>query len=188
MVQVPVRRRHNLHRARWIFALASARSASAPSRSQAWPPGRWNPVGLPNASTVAWILTLNPPLLRPIASSWSREMVTLHLGSGHALQVFYFDERGGHHARSDTNRETLIGIDLGKHSFHLHGQDARAGEQQAARIPGYALARRKNPSVSSGTLWVGIGITLRRHRVGFIWPSSWIWPVVGLSASPCHRA
>jgi hypothetical protein len=35
----------------------------------------------------------------------SNEMVTLHLGSGYALQVFFFDERGGHHARSDTNRD-----------------------------------------------------------------------------------
>jgi hypothetical protein len=28
----------------------------------------------------------------------------------------------------------------------------------AARIPGYALARRKNPSFSSGTLWIWIGM------------------------------
>ena len=35
----------------------------------------------------------------------SNEMVTLHLGSGYALQVFFFDEHGGYHARSDTNRD-----------------------------------------------------------------------------------
>ena len=51
--------------------MISGRSTSAPSRSQAWPPLRWNHVGFPNASTVAWILVLNPLLLRPIASSWS---------------------------------------------------------------------------------------------------------------------
>ena len=39
----------------------------------------------------------------------------------------------------------------------------------AARIPGYALARRKNPSVSSGTLWIEIGISLLAgtHRERF---------------------
>src|SRR5215217_7948329 len=42
------------------------------------------------------------------------------------------------------------------------GAHRDTGWQRAARIPcgapGYALARRKNPSVSSGTLWIGIGI------------------------------
>src|SRR5439155_25571506 len=43
---------------------------SAPSRSQACPGVSVKPVGLATASTVALILVLNPPLLRPIASSW----------------------------------------------------------------------------------------------------------------------
>src|SRR5580693_528605 len=42
---------------------------SAPSRSQACPGVSAKPIGLPKASTVALILVLNPPLLRPIASS-----------------------------------------------------------------------------------------------------------------------
>src|SRR5580658_6870247 len=53
---------------------------SAPSRSQACPGVSAKPVGLPKASTVALILVLNPPLLRPIASSspaffWLRRCV-----------------------------------------------------------------------------------------------------------------
>ena len=38
-------------------------------RDPACPPVKKKPVGLPSASTVAWIVVLNPPLLRPIASS-----------------------------------------------------------------------------------------------------------------------
>ena len=38
---------------------------SAPLRSWACPGVRRKPVGLPNASTVAWILVLRPPRLRP---------------------------------------------------------------------------------------------------------------------------
>ena len=43
--------------------------ASAPSRSCACPGVRWKPVGLPSASTVAWIFVLSPPRLRPMASA-----------------------------------------------------------------------------------------------------------------------
>jgi hypothetical protein len=42
---------------------------SAPTRSCASPPVRKKPIGLPSASTRAWILVLSPPRERPIA--WS---------------------------------------------------------------------------------------------------------------------
>ncbi len=44
--------------------------ASAPTRSCASSPVRWNAVGFPSASTVVWIFVLNPPRLRPSASPW----------------------------------------------------------------------------------------------------------------------
>src|SRR4051812_13396649 len=50
-------------------AARSGSSASAPSRSCACPGESANPVGLPSASTGAWILVLSPPRPRPIASS-----------------------------------------------------------------------------------------------------------------------
>src|ERR1700761_1138672 len=52
-----------------VSAGTSASRTSEPSRSQACPGVRKKPVGLPKASTVAWILVLNPPRLRPMA--WS---------------------------------------------------------------------------------------------------------------------
>jgi hypothetical protein len=42
-------------------------NASAPVRSWACPGVSRKRSGLPRASTKAWILVLNPPLLRPIA-------------------------------------------------------------------------------------------------------------------------
>jgi uncharacterized protein YceH (UPF0502 family) len=45
------------------------RSSSAPARSWAWPGVRQKCRGLPRASTVAWIVVLSPPLLRPSASA-----------------------------------------------------------------------------------------------------------------------
>ena len=50
-------------------ATRSGSRASAPSRSCACPGERLKPVGLPSASTMAWIFVLRPPRLRPIASS-----------------------------------------------------------------------------------------------------------------------
>jgi hypothetical protein len=47
---------------------------------------------------------------------------------------------------------------------HLQSHTATQARGIAPRIPCYALARRKNPSVSSGTLWIGIGITLLRLK------------------------
>jgi hypothetical protein len=52
-----------------VSAARPGSRASAPSRSCACPGERANPVGLPSASTVAWIFVLRPPRLRPIASS-----------------------------------------------------------------------------------------------------------------------
>jgi hypothetical protein len=49
-------------------------------------------------------------------------------------------------------------------AHRLAGRCRYAGGQHAARIPCYALATRKNPSVSSGTLWIGIGIS---HGPGY---------------------
>jgi len=48
-------------------ALMPRSRTSAPSRSEACPGVSRKPVGLPNASTVAWILVLRPPRLRPMA-------------------------------------------------------------------------------------------------------------------------
>src|SRR5687768_3858780 len=50
-------------------AARSGSRASAPCRSCACPGVSANPVGLPSASTRAWILVLRPPRLRPMASS-----------------------------------------------------------------------------------------------------------------------
>jgi len=51
-----------------IFGMSPGSRASAPSRSWAWPSLKKNPVGLPKASQVAWILVLKPPLERPMHS------------------------------------------------------------------------------------------------------------------------
>lgn len=53
--------------ARTVWASIRGTSISAPSKSQACPGVKANPVGLPKASTVALIFVLNPPLLRPMA-------------------------------------------------------------------------------------------------------------------------
>ena len=65
--------RPDLDRSLCLPAMYSPPATAAVGRlflaSPACPGGRWNPNGLPNASTPkAWILLLNPPLLRPIAS------------------------------------------------------------------------------------------------------------------------
>src|ERR1700720_659774 len=52
-----------------VSACIWGRSTSAPCRSWACPAVRKKASGFPRASTMAWILVLNPPLLRPIA--WS---------------------------------------------------------------------------------------------------------------------
>src|SRR5688572_15980345 len=52
-----------------VTASSPGSRASAPSRSCACPGESANPVGLPSASTLAWILVVSPPLLRPIASA-----------------------------------------------------------------------------------------------------------------------
>lgn len=51
-------------------------------KSDACPAVRWKPVGLPRASTVAWILVLKPPRLRPMA--WLCPLLHPRCADGHA--------------------------------------------------------------------------------------------------------
>src|SRR6516162_1681787 len=67
-----------------VSALICGRSASAPSRSCAWPGVRKNASGLPSASTIRWIFVLNPPLLRPIAWFSLSFFERQHCVGGHA--------------------------------------------------------------------------------------------------------
>ena len=61
---------HCLNCSFWIMrssALTLSSNTSASSKSWAWPALRWKAIGFPSASHKAWILVVNPPLLRPIA-------------------------------------------------------------------------------------------------------------------------
>ena len=59
-------------------------NASAPCRSWACPAVRKKASGLPSASTMAWILVLSPPLLRPIAWSSPSFFQRRHCAGAHA--------------------------------------------------------------------------------------------------------
>lgn len=67
-----------------VCAGVSFSRTSAPLRSWACPGVRRKPVGLPNASTVACILVLRPPLLRPRACLSGSPLLHLRCAGGRA--------------------------------------------------------------------------------------------------------
>jgi len=143
-----------------MSASSEGSRASAPCRSCACPGVRWNPVGLPRASHVAWILVVSPPLLRPIASCSRTSLVSCPLFYGHLPHV---DGPGRWWNRSSRIRYPRLPPDARKLFSRRRFRSSACGAYGPPGNPQTSLANRAMRSLR------GNGTRQLRRTAGYLW-------------------